>query len=141
VAVPEALVDEKDGIRISFAPEVVDHAARCGVNLYRPGPMMVGEARGAPPLAMALLGQVRRAKALGRVPDEAPAFTVFYDSGGGTGLPTRGEVPRSEEVKVRLQELEAGRWALSALLNPDHPRGGGRRMLQNTPQASRRFRA
>jgi hypothetical protein len=133
--VPEALASDHDGIRIPLAEDVVERSVKLGLSVHRGSCLPIDDASGAPLITADLLGEVRRARVLGRFGEDAPAFVVLYP---------RPSATRSPDLTHRLGEVEAGRIALSYLSSPDDPHAAARpkRVLsQNGPGLSRRFRA
>jgi hypothetical protein len=132
--IPDALAGERDGAKIPTAAELIERASKTGVEVHRPGCVMVDDTRGAPRVALELLALSRRAKAQGKLDEDAPIGLVLY--------------PRSLGVRAtltrKIAELFSGRLALYLLSSREDPLAGGRSkrpMAQNAPGISRRFRA
>jgi hypothetical protein len=133
--VPDALATEEDGARLAFAGELAERAARIGVEVHRPGCVRVDPASGSHALAFQLVGETRRAKAVGRISEEAPTLVVLYPTSVSRSSP---------QLSARIAEIEASRIVLSLMLVQEEPqpsRGSRRVMPQNAPGISRRFRA
>jgi hypothetical protein len=135
VIVVDSLATDRDGFANSRANDLAERAMKLGVDLHRPGCLFIDDDRGAPFVTFELLARARRARALGRFPDEAPVFPVFYPV-------RRGETVQPLGLKIR--EIDAGRVALSLLSSQEDPPVVARVRkgpAQNAPGVSRRFRA
>lgn len=135
VLIADSLATEKDGVAIVRAQELADRAQRLGVEVHRSGCLIVDDERGAPALAFELIARTRRARALGRLPDEIPVFPILYPI-------VRGEA--FQPLSVKMREIDAGRVAISLLSSQEDPPAVARvrrGVVQNAPGVSRRFRA
>lgn len=135
IIVFDALASSEDGTSIPRAAELAERAQKLAVDVHRPGCLNVDDDRGAPQVAFDLVARTRRARALGRLPDEVPVYPVLYPS-------TRAGAFQS--LPQKLRELEAGRVALSLLSSQEDPPTVARTRrgtLQNAPGLPRRFRA
>lgn len=134
--VADGLASDDDGAALTQSGDVADRAARIGIELLRPGTLGIDDDRGAPRVALELVALARRAKVLGRLPDDAPVAILFHP---------RGDRPRQTTLSARQAELSAAKVALGVLSQDREDtsvKGRVRRPAsQNAPGVSRRFRA
>ncbi|MCK6547857.1 hypothetical protein L6R52_18540, partial [Myxococcota bacterium] len=132
----DGLASDDDGAALTQSSELADRASRIGIDLLRPGTLAIDDDRGAPRVALELVALTRRAKVLGRLPDDAPLGLLFHP---------RGDTPRSTSLPARAAELCAAKVALGFLSqNREDTSAKGRvrrPASQNAPGISRRFRA
>ena len=109
VLVPRAVLTPEDGIRLPESAALGDVAGRLGLSVSWVEPLEItGSRASVSPLAL-LLGAHRRAWAADRLDADAPCFVALYSAH-----------PSGSRIHIARAQarLNAGRLALSALLNP-----------------------
>ena len=128
---PSALVGSHDAVRLPSVDHLNSLASRYELHVTRSGPVPAEVSRGASPLALGLIGLVRRAVALGSLPAALPVSVVLHSAN-----------PRS--VKSACVRFSAARLALLSLLEPSTSAGGLDAKIpkpETKSRFARRFRA